>query len=58
MSSADTIPLIVGVFGGLIAGGIAAEKNRRPMAWYAFGALLPLIAILIIAFKPALPDES
>ncbi|HEY4175706.1 MAG TPA: hypothetical protein VGM90_02680 [Kofleriaceae bacterium] len=57
MSDMDTIPLVVGVFGGLIAGGIAAEKNRQPLAWFLFGALLPLIAILIISFKPALPDQ-
>jgi ribose/xylose/arabinose/galactoside ABC-type transport system permease subunit len=49
---------VVMSLGAAITASIAAEKNRSIAGWAVIGALMPLIAAVIIGSQPALPKPS
>lgn len=56
----SVIALAIMLFGGFCAGEIAATKNRSSFAWFAFGFVTPLIAIIAASCVSPLraPEEA
>lgn len=50
--------VLICILGGFIAAVIAAAKNRNAIGWGLMGALLPLIAVLILIASPAIPPPE
>ncbi len=44
--------LLVMAFWGLLTYLLALRKNRQAIVWGIFGALFPIITLLVLAFTP------
>ena len=49
------IVIVVMICGAFVAATLAAAKNRNVVGWAVLGALLPLIAAIIVGSLPAEP---
>ncbi len=47
--------MVSALFAGVIAGFIASLQKRNPIAWIAIGAMMPLVAFVLLK---VLPDET
>lgn len=47
------IYFVFAVIGALASGFIAMSKDRNALGWAAFGFLLPIIGIIVVACIPA-----
>lgn len=45
------------MFGALASGTIAAYKRRGPLGWMLFGALAPLISVIVLSAIKDLPES-
>jgi hypothetical protein len=51
------IIITIMLVGALVAGLVASNKGRSAGAWAVFGALFPLIALIIVVCLPATHEQ-
>lgn len=44
--------LLITIVGGLGAAGMAVTRGRNPLGWFLFGALFPVLGILLALVLP------
>jgi hypothetical protein len=50
--------LMIVLVGAGVSAAVAASKNRNPIGWLIFGALLPLIAVICAFVVAPLPSDA
>ncbi len=50
--------LFIIIAGALISAAVASGKQRNVGGWLIFGALLPVIAVIVVACLPSLAPSS